>query len=73
MNTFIQLGDLFINPDHIIYVDFTDEHSCMLVFQSMDKESDRVPEEIQFSKEKPEYWALKTWLAKHSEVLTPQK
>src|SRR5689334_555314 len=33
---FIQLGAIFININDIIYVDFSDEHSCMVTLRSLD-------------------------------------
>ena len=77
---FIQLGALFISASEIIYVDFTDEHSCLLVLRSLDRGKFEPPapqrfaqsEEIQFSSERPEHVVLRQWLAVRTTVLMPQ-
>lgn len=72
---FIQLGPLFINIADIVYVDFTDENSCMVVLRSLDKKEYvflPASETLQFSNETKEYHALRAWLGRRTEVLVPQ-
>lgn len=72
---FIQLGAIFININDIIYVDFSDEHSCMVTLRSLDmKEYGHLvaSETMQFSDDTREYHALRAWLAQRTEVLVPQ-
>lgn len=70
---FIQLGDIFINIKDIIYIDFSDKDSVMLVLRSLDKEAYGrqfiANEEMQFSAGTPEYHALRKWVAKNSIML----
>jgi hypothetical protein len=75
MPQFIQLGNLFINTSHIIYVDFGDKNEVLLVLASIDKEAYGkqflASEEIEFSVESPEYHALRTWLSENCQTLVP--
>jgi hypothetical protein len=75
MPQFIQLGNLFINTSDIVYVDFSDDNSVMLILSSIDKEAYGrqflASEEMRFSAETPEYHALRTWLLGSCLMLVP--
>jgi hypothetical protein len=75
MLQFIQLGDIFISIKDIIYADFSDGNSVMLVLRALDKEAYGrrfvANEEMQFSAETPEYHALRKWLVENSLPLVP--
>lgn len=65
---FMQLGDIFVNPDRIVYVDFSDAMHARIVLQSVDKEDCHdhgvrhvVSEEMCFDAGTVEYGTLRTW------------
>lgn len=74
---FLQLGELFINPEHIVYVDFSDASTVLLILRSLDKEAYgrqfMASEEIRFTSDSQEYYILRLWLEANSLQLMPLK
>jgi len=75
--SFLQLGGLFINPEHIVYVDFSEASTALLILRSLDKEAYgrqfMASEEIRFPSDSEEYHLLRLWLEMNSLQLMPLK